>query len=92
MSAGCGSLDGLDAFDMGRRSMVLLFHRQIAHSIAEVIGDPACAPSTRESVARFARRTADLLKRDRAAFNYEWFFGACGLDHWGETVPETNNG
>jgi hypothetical protein len=31
-----------------------------------------------------ARRAAEVLQKDVPAFSYEWFFGACGLDDWGE--------
>ncbi len=27
------------------------------------------------------------FKADNPAFSYDWFFGACGLDNWGEPLP-----
>jgi hypothetical protein len=39
-----------------------------------------------ESAAMFSRKAADLLKADCPTFSYEWFFGACGLDSWGELL------
>lgn len=30
---------------------------------------------------------ADILEVDGAAFSYEWFFGDCRLDNWGDVIP-----
>ncbi|MCW2551814.1 MAG: hypothetical protein JWR78_1595, partial [Mycobacterium sp.] len=28
----------------------------------------------------------DIFRADDPAFSYEWFFGACGLDNWGDLM------
>lgn len=63
-----------------------VFHRDLASCLREVIADPDVSDTTRERAAVMARRVADFLRADYRGFSYEWFFGACGLDHWGEVI------
>jgi hypothetical protein len=56
------------------------------HSRTE-LSDPEREASTHATIAAFTRKVADLFKADNPTFSYEWFFGACGLDNWGELLP-----
>lgn len=68
--------------------MSLELHRDIADAVRSALTDADGVPNSRERIAVFTRRAADLLKADNAAFSYDWFFGACGLDNWGEPMPD----
>ena len=39
-------------------------------------------------LARVDQDGRDILKADDPALSYESFYGACGLDNWGEMLPE----
>ena len=67
--------------------MIRQLHRDIADTIRQILDDTEPGHPRLETVAAFTRRAADLLKADDRALNYEWFFGACGLDNWGELMP-----
>ena len=64
------------------------FHSEIAAVIHAQLTDQDCSPSTREKLASLARRTADIVKQGDPTFSYEWFYGACGLDPWGDLQPQ----
>jgi hypothetical protein len=49
-------------------------------------------PRQLERVAVFSRKAADILARDDPSFSYDWFFGACGLDNWGELFSLSPSG
>ena len=51
------------------------------------LSDPEREASTHATIAVFTRKVADLFKADNPTFSNEWFFGACGLDNWGELLP-----
>lgn len=64
--------------------------RNLTITIHDALTRSNLAPAQREKLAVLARRFADKFKRWDGAFSYEWFYGACGLDHWGELMePET---
>jgi len=63
------------------------FYYAVAEIIRERNADPECDEPTRESCAAFARKVADKFRRGDPTFRDEWFFGACGLDHWGDLLP-----
>jgi hypothetical protein len=67
--------------------MVRELHREIAEIIGTTLTDPERGHLRREKVAVFSRKAADLFRAHDVAFGYEWFFGACGLDNWGELLP-----
>lgn len=69
--------------------MVRELHRDIAAAVQCVLSDVSRSEQSRARVAAFGRRAADLLKADDPAFSYEWFFGACGLDSWGDLMSDT---
>jgi len=58
----------------------------MAKTIRQTLTDPEVSNRSREAAAVFSRKAADLLKADHPTFSYEWFFGACGLDSWGELL------
>jgi hypothetical protein len=62
-------------------------HFVAAAALRRQIVDADCDDDHRERAARTARRLADRFKRSHPDFSYEWFFGACGLDSWGELSP-----
>ncbi len=68
--------------------MVQQLHREMAVAIRQVVTDPEASDRSRELAAAFSRQAADHLKADCPAFSYEWFFGACGLDNWGEVFGD----
>lgn len=68
--------------------MVRELHREVAEIIRQTLTGGERAHPRREKIAAFSRKAADLFRADDAAFSYEWFFGACGLDNWGELLPE----
>lgn len=68
--------------------MVQQLHREMARTIRHLLTDPGVSDHSRELAAAFSRKAADRLKADCPAFSYEWFFGACGLDSWGELLPD----
>lgn len=72
--------------------VVRALHREIADTVRETLTDVELTDPSRESIAMFCRKAADLLKADCPAFSYEWFFGACGLDSWGELLPDQTIG
>ena len=45
----------------------------------------------RAAIAGIARNLADAFKSDNAAFRYDKFFAACGLDMFGELLPNRVN-
>lgn len=63
------------------------FHCEIAAVIHAQLTAPDSSASTREKIASFVRRMADLAKQGDSTFSYEWFYGACGLDPWGDLQP-----
>lgn len=65
------------------------FQRQIALVIHAGMIDPKMSAAQLEKSAATARRIADVFKRNDPSFCYEWFFGACGLDPWGDVVGAT---
>ncbi|MEV3901745.1 hypothetical protein AB0K11_05420 [Mycobacterium sp. NPDC050551] len=60
----------------------------IAAAFRRRITDLDLDEDARERMAALARRQADRMKRRHPDFSYEWFYGACGLDHWGELPPD----
>jgi hypothetical protein len=71
--------------------MVWKTHFIMAAAFRRRIEDVDLDEEARERMAATARRQADRLKRRHRGFSYEWFYGACGLDHWGELPPEYPN-
>lgn len=67
--------------------MVWKSHFIMAVVLRGRIEDHELDEDDRERTAAMARRLADRLKRRHPGFSYEWFFGACGLDHWGDLPP-----
>lgn len=67
--------------------MVWKTHFIVAAAFRRRIDDLDLDEKVRERTAATARRQADRLKRRHPGFSYEWFYGACGLDHWGELPP-----
>lgn len=63
------------------------FNGEVAAIVHAQLSDPACSATTREKVAAFTRKVADIARRDSPTFCYEWFYGACGLDPWGDLKP-----
>ncbi|MGA5464438.1 hypothetical protein [Mycobacterium sp. NPDC050041] len=63
----------------------------IAAAFRRRITDLDLDEDARERMAALARRQADRMKRRHPDFSYEWFYGSCGLDHWGELPPEYPN-
>lgn len=57
-------------------------YRDVATAIhdAQTIADDA----TRKAIAALARELADRFRRDNAAFRFDRFFEACGLDAFGD--------
>lgn len=70
--------------------MIDAFHRDIAAAIRPVLTEPGRDTASRERVAAFARKTAEILHRGRSTFCIEWFYGACGLDDWGDLFAEAD--
>lgn len=68
--------------------MVRQLHREMAETIRRVVTDSGVSDRSRALATAFSRNAADQLKADCPAFSYEWFFGACGLDNWGELLPD----
>lgn len=62
--------------------------RTIALSIHTAMNDPQMTATQRERAAATARRLADVFKRYDGTFCYEWFYGACGLDPWGDVISD----
>jgi hypothetical protein len=60
-------------------------YAQTALAIRATLGETE--PETRGPVAALARCLADMFKRENAAFRYDRFFTAAGLDNWGELLP-----
>ncbi len=67
--------------------LVQELHREMANTIRQTLTDPEMSHRSRESAALFSRKAADLLKADYPTFSNQWFFGAGGLDSWGELLP-----
>jgi hypothetical protein len=61
----------------------------MAAIIRSTLIDAELGHQRREQIAAFSRRVADTLRSGDPAFSYDWFFGACGLDNWGELLPPT---
>lgn len=72
----------------GGGTVVQQLHREMAATIRQVVIDPEVSDRSRELAAAFSRQAADHLKADCPAFSYDWFFGACGLDNWGELLTD----
>lgn len=70
--------------------MIDAFHRDIAAAIHPVLTEPGRDRASRERIAAFARRTAETLHREQPTFSIEWFYGACGLDDWGDVFAEAD--
>jgi hypothetical protein len=66
------------------------FLRAAAAIIHDLMTDHECTESSRAKAAVFARRIADIAKQGDPTFSYEWFYGACGLDPWGDLLPVTD--
>jgi hypothetical protein len=66
--------------------MVRVLHRECAEIIRATLTDPKLGHQRRDKVAVFSRKAADIFRTDDPGFSYEWFFGACGLDNWGELM------
>lgn len=62
-------------------------YREVAEIIRTQVTDRDATLESRERVAAFSRKSADSLRRGDPSFSYEWFFGTCGLDSWGELLP-----
>lgn len=62
------------------------FHLRISTPLRGRLTDPALPLARRESCAVVVRRMADTIKRLDPLFCYEWFYGLCGLDHWGDLM------
>ncbi|KAA0098902.1 hypothetical protein CIW49_13580 [Mycolicibacterium sp. P1-18] len=63
------------------------FNGEVAAIVHAQLADPECSATSRESIAAFARKVADIAMRTNSTFSYEWFYGACGLDPWGDLNP-----
>jgi hypothetical protein len=70
---------------------VRTIYLDVAATIRETLSDPECEQATQLKIAAFARRASDLFRQGDPAFSYDWFFGACGLDNWGELLRETES-
>lgn len=62
------------------------FQLRISTTLRARLTDPATSPERRERLARFVRKLADVVKRLDPLFCYEWFYGLCGLDPWGDLM------
>lgn len=62
-------------------------YRRTAVLIHNVLVDQDTPQPTKAVVADLAKGLADAFKEDNAAFRYDRFFPACGLDNWGELKP-----
>lgn len=62
------------------------FHLTISTTLRAKLTDPELPAERRERLARFARKLADIVKRLDPRFCYEWFYGLCGLDPWGDLI------
>lgn len=60
--------------------------RTLALTIHAAVTDAEMSAEQRERLAATARRLADVFKRYDRTFCFEWFFGACGLDPWGDVA------
>jgi hypothetical protein len=69
------------------RAIDIAFLTAIAAITHARLADPECHGIGHERTAAFVRRTADLAKQGNPTFSYEWFYGACGLDPWGDLLP-----
>jgi hypothetical protein len=67
--------------------MVRDLHREFAKIIRATLTAAELGHPRREKLAVFSRKAADIFRAGDPAFSYEWFFGACGLDNWGELLP-----
>ena len=62
-------------------------YRETAHIVATALDDADQLATTREAIAKMARKLADAFKTDNPIFRYDEFFGTCGLDQWGQLMP-----
>lgn len=62
------------------------FHLTVSATLRDRLTDPELPAERRERLARFARKLADVIKRLDPRFCYEWFYGLCGLDPWGDLI------
>jgi len=58
----------------------------ISLQVHTTLTDPGLTAAQRDRIAALVRRLADSFKRMDPAFSYEWFYGACGLDRWGDLI------
>lgn len=63
----------------------------VAAAFRRRITDMDLEEGDRQRMAASARRQADRFKRRNPEFSYEWFYGAGGLDHWGDLPPDYPN-
>jgi hypothetical protein len=71
----------------GETTMCRNLYRETAHIVATALDDTSDEPAACEAIAKVARKLADAFKTDNPIFRYDKFFGACGLDPWGEVMP-----
>lgn len=65
------------------------FQYRLSVTIHAGLNDAQLTIRQREQIAATTRRLADSLKRGDRSFCFEWFYGACGLDPWGDLLePE----
>ena len=62
-------------------------HRAVSYAVRSVLDDARDDEQIRGNIAKFGRKAADILGAGDPSFSYDWFFGACGLDNWGELFP-----
>jgi hypothetical protein len=65
------------------------FYFQFSTTIRRHLSEQTIPERSRVKVAALARKAADLFKQSDPTFSYEWFYGACGLDKWGD-LPTQN--
>jgi hypothetical protein len=63
-----------------------VLYGECADAIRATLADSEPDHPRREHIATFSRKAADILRAGDPAFSYEWFFGACGLDNWGDLM------
>jgi hypothetical protein len=61
-------------------------YRECAEIIRATLADSEDGHPRQEKIAAFSRRVADIFRAGDPAFSYEWFFGTCGLDNWGDLM------
>lgn len=48
-------------------------------------------PDSAEALSLTARLMADDFKIENPSFRYDVFYAACGLDEWGEAIPNATS-